>query len=129
MRMSFRLLNNPSPLLHISVSSERDTTHPPMSHLSRHTHLPRNHFGALHHRLGHRRTQVIVDVLQLLQQLRQRVRVVRLQHRVGRVQLLHVRVVGVQVHGQRVLRRTRLMRLVRQLVVQPTLLCVSFGGA
>lgn len=46
---------------------------------------------------------------------------VRLQHGIRRMQLLHVRIVGVQIHGQRVLRGIGLMRLVGQFVVQSTL--------
>lgn len=85
------------------------------------TYLSRNNFRALLHRLWHCRTEIIVNVLEFLQQLRQRVRVVRLQHCISRVQLLNVGIVSVQIHGQRVLCGAGLMRLVRQLVVQSTL--------
>lgn len=62
-----------------------------------------------------------MDLLQLLHLLGQGVGVVGLQHAIGGMQLLHVRIVGVDVFGERVLAGILSMRLVALLVVHPAL--------
>ena len=56
--------------------------------------LDRHHVRPLEHGLRHHGADVVVDVVEFLQQERQRLRVVLLHHPVGRVQLLDIVVVA-----------------------------------
>lgn len=49
------------------------------------SHLSGNNFSALEDRLGNRRAEIVVNVLEFLQQLRKSVHVIRLQHSICRV--------------------------------------------
>lgn len=65
------------------------------------TYLGGNGVRSQQHAIRNDGAQLAVDVLQLLRQLRNGVHVVGFHHGIGGVQLLHVGIVRVHVHGQR----------------------------
>lgn len=85
------------------------------------THFGWNDIGSVEYGLRHDGTQIGVDLFQFLQQLWDGFAVVCFQHGIGRVQLLHIRIMRINIQGQGLLGGLLAMTHIAMFVVQATL--------